>query len=296
MPRILVSGGSGFIGSHLIQTLLEDNKNEIISIDKRAHHLQNSDRFAFIEADIRDPDCFTDIGKIDEVFHLAAQTSSIISEKDPRQDITTNIIGTLNICRYASQFDCRFTFASSMAIYGGGVVNIDTRPAPRSTYGISKLAAEQLVRKFFGQSGKFRISRLFNVYGPGQDLANLDQGMLSIFVAMALQDNQIIVKGSELRTRDFIHVNDVVMHWVTNKFFNRISNVASGESTSVGQLVNMIQGSLLPQRIPVIYENGFREDVDTMECIDSVINNPIYLKDGGLREFIHWAKTELKCM
>lgn len=296
MPRILITGGSGFIGQHLIKKLITVSENEIINVDLKPAPFESPQRVINVQADIRKATSFCDLGKVDEVYHLAAQTSSILSEKDPKEDITTNILGTLNVCEYALRSDSLITLASSMAVYGNGVVNVETPPAPKSTYGITKLAAEHLVRKFFSTSDSYRISRLFNVYGPGQDLKNLNQGMLSIFSAMAITENAITVKGSKTRTRDFIHVNDVVNHWVSGQYFAKITNVGTGKSTSVDELVTMIQHTLKPKAIPVIYETGFREDVDTIKCLDPVINDPISLSNFGLNEFIEWAKGELNCM
>ncbi|WP_459444661.1 NAD-dependent epimerase/dehydratase family protein [Alphaproteobacteria bacterium US3C007] len=296
MPRILITGGNGFIGQHLIKKLVTDSENEIINIDIKPALFDYSNKVTNVQADIRNSSTFRDLVKVDEVYHLAAQTSSILSEQDPQDDITTNILGTLNICEYALRSDSLITFASSMAIYGNGNVHVETPPSPKSTYGITKLAAEQLVRKFFSASGRYRISRLFNVYGPGQDLQNLNQGMLSIFSAMAISQNAITVKGSKARTRDFIHVSDVVDHWISGQNFAQISNVGTGKSTSVEQLVSMIQNILKPNTIPIIYETGFREDVDTIRCLDPVIKGPISLSNFGLNEFIEWAKGELTCM
>ena len=293
MKRVLVTGGNGFIGKHLVNSIIEGTDWYVCVLDlKQADKEIKSDRIKYVQGDILDRGVFNHFNSIDTVYHLAAQTSSILSERDAKKDIETNVLGTLNVCEFASHCQSALVFTSSMAIYGNqrSSVNIHSVPAPTSTYGISKLACELLIKKYFKDKTNFLIARLFNVYGPGQDLSNLDQGMLSIFVAMALKHGEIVVKGSPDRTRDFIHVSDVTKFLLDEKkMTGNIANVATGSSLSVRELtVNIC--NMLGEDVRVKYQGGFSQDISKISCTDTELENTIPLLPDGLVEFLSWAK------
>ena len=295
VKKILVTGGSGFIGTYLTNKLCNQG-NMVFNLDINPP-VKNVDTnlLKYIEGDIRNKEVFKSLESVDLIYHLAAQTSSIVSERDSNTDLMTNIIGTNNLCEFATQFDCKIHFTSSMAVYGSGEVNRNSRPMPTSIYGISKLSAENLIKKYFN-ANKYCIHRLFNVYGPGQDLENLDQGMLSIFVKMALSNEEIKVKGSSTRTRDFIHVRDVIDFMINADIDGQINNIATGKSISVEKLVDKIMNFLNSRgrNVSVKYTNGFAEDINKILCLDPQITNFQYDIDSGLEEFIFWAMGALK--
>ena len=142
-----------------------------------------------------------------------------------------------------------------MSVYGNpinGIAKEEDEPSPLSCYGISKLASENYL-KIFSDYLPFVSLRMFNVYGPGQDLNNLKQGMVSIFISQALKNKKINVKGSLSRFRDFIFIKDVVDAWYNttiNKYINNITiNIGTGKKTTVEDLLKIITSKL---RIQII--------------------------------------------
>ena len=237
------------------------NDHEVFNIDIRQSDYKNT-----IIHDIRKPIEIKSLKNLDLIFHLAAQTSSIISQEDPWLDINTNIYGALNITDLAMKNMCPIIFTSSMAVYNQANIDICSTPNPLSNYGISKYASEFIIKRLEMYQIKYKILRLFNIYGPGQDMNNLKQGMVSIFLQMALKNKKIIVKGSRDRTRDFVFIDDLINYLVTSmdNLDNRIINIGTGISTSVEELLNIINLTLKENGLDqasIEYTQGFTEDV-----------------------------------
>jgi UDP-glucose 4-epimerase len=247
--RILVTGGCGFIGSHLVDQLLSEGL-EVTVIDNLdtghltniAHH-QSKKSFHFIRGDIRD---FVLVKKtikdVDIVFHEAALASVTLSVKDPILTNEINVTGTLNLLKASSDFGVkRFIYASSAAVYGdtsSPQKKEDMTPNPRSPYGISKLAAENYVKLFYKLYGLKTISlRYFNVYGPRQhfDLECAYGGVITIFTNRLLRNMPPIVFGDGEQTRDFIYVADVVE---ANMLALKNKN-ATGEAFNIGTSISV---------------------------------------------------------
>ncbi len=246
---ILVTGVAGFIGSHLAKKL-HDEGYEIIGIDNLSTGQEKNIPSAinFIEADLvmrKSLDLLSGL-KISAICHLAAQSSGEISFADPVYDLNCNVVSTLNLINFCRENSVqRFLFASSMAVYGdvGSMATETMVPNPKSYYGISKLAAEQYLKLSYNEFD-VTIFRLSNIYGPGQDLGNLRQGMVSIYLAQALASGHIVVRGSLERARDFLYVSDLVNIWSAVLSRQHISesliNLGSGVATSVGDLISVI--------------------------------------------------------
>jgi UDP-glucose 4-epimerase len=184
---------------------------------------------------------------VDAIFHLAAQSSGEISHDDPLRDFDVNARGTLGLLQWAEARGVkRFLHASSMAVYGPtpAAASEDAPLQPRSFYGAGKIAAEAYVRLHGVRGMTVTIFRMFNVYGSGQNMENLRQGMASIYMAFLLREEPIVVKGSLDRFRDFIHVNDVVDVWLTALTHpgaaGRTFNVGTGRRTTVRDLVDTL--------------------------------------------------------
>lgn len=248
--RVFVTGIGGFIGSAISRRLLESGC-EVGGLDnfRTGLHENVSPDVEFYEADIRDINALSKVPlkSFDAILHLAGQSSGEISHDDPDYDLETNARGTLNVLRVAR--DCgvrRILNASSMGVYGE--VTPDACPLteesplnPLSFYGVSKLAAEKYCNYFVSQGIDITSFRMFNVYGPGQNLSNQKQGMVSIYLSYLLANEPIVVKGSLERFRDFIYIDDVVDAWVRaisdRRTFNRVFNLCTGQKTTVGKLI-----------------------------------------------------------
>ena len=176
----------------------------------------------------------------DLVLHLAAQSSGPKSFEDPELDVNVNILGTINIIQLCNLNNIpKLIFASTFTVYGDHKTvnkydeNLECNP--KSLYGVAKLAAENYI-KIFGEKYniKWNILRMFNVYGPGQDLSRKDQGLVSIFLSYVHEGNYIPVHGSLERFRDVVFIDDVIDAWelcIYGNVDNEIFNVGTGEKT-----------------------------------------------------------------
>ena len=217
MGKYLVTGAAGFIGSALAKSLIEEG-SEVVTIDNLSTGFRSNipDGVVFLEGDCQDQKILDQLhsNKFDAIYHIAGQSSGEISFDDPVYDLQTNTQSTLQLLQLCRQTDCKkVIYASSMSVYGqvpDEPIDETWKARPQSFYGVGKLASEHYLR-IFRQFGIATASlRLFNTYGPGQNLENLRQGMVSIFLAQALRDKRIHVKGSPDRFRDFVYIDDVV--------------------------------------------------------------------------------------
>ena len=242
--KILVTGGAGFIGFSLARKLKEDHDVTLLDFDHRwkPHH----ESFKKYSADISDYSSLSNLDQdFDMVFHLAAQSSGYISLVQPEDDADWNAKGTLNICNFCRSSGVKkIVYTSSMAVYGeGNNIAEDVPPNPISNYGVTKLAGELYIKVFEQYGLQSTIFRLFNTYGPDQDLSNLRQGMASIYLAQALAGKHIKVTGALDRYRDCIYIDDVVgaleMSFLKTTD-NKIYNVGTGKPTTVKELIDII--------------------------------------------------------
>lgn len=252
--RVLVTGGAGFIGSHLVETLLDrgflvtvlDNLNtgqrDNVAVDAE-----------FIEGDVCNPDDVARAFELspDIVCHLAGQASIRLAWANPAADLAVNVEGTLNIltaCR--NHHTPRLLYASSMTIYGNPEVlpTPETAPAlPVAHYGVTKFAAERYVA-LAAEDPEHPMAvtsfRMFNVYGPRQSLDNPYQGVLAIFLGHALRGEPISIHSDGEQSRDFVFVGDVCRAWAAAidcpAAFGRVLNIGSGRATTVNQLCDAV--------------------------------------------------------
>jgi len=257
--RVLVTGGAGFIGSHLVDKLLNEGF-EVTVIDNLdtgrleniAHHQERED-FHFIKGDIRDLNLVREITKDqDVVFHEAALASVILSLENPILTNDINVTGTLNLLKASIDHHVkRFIFASSAAVYeetSSPQKREDVTSTPTSPYGVSKLAAENYVKVFHKVYGLETVSlRYFNVYGPRQsfDIQNTYGGVITIFMNRLLRNLPPIIFGDGEQTRDFVYIEDVVqanMLALRNKnCVGEVFNIGTGTAVSVNQVANELK-------------------------------------------------------
>lgn len=246
MKTVLVTGGAGFIGSHLVDELLEQGF-EVVVLDNLStgRRSQVPSKAIFIEGDIRDDlSSLFSTYSFDSVFHLAAQASVSVSVRDPVEDARVNIIGALNVVHQSFLSGVKhITFVSSAAVYSPHAPLPCTEQSPLaagSPYGLAKMTIERYLELYHVLNGlSYTVLRLSNVYGPRQT-AHGEAGVISVFVHNALQRKQLMVFGDGTQTRDFVYVKDVVRALVLSRTLNGIYNVSTGKQTSLLDLIAIL--------------------------------------------------------
>ncbi len=262
--RVLVTGGAGFIGSHLAEGLLAAGHRVLVIDNESTGKRENVPTgAAFIRGDVanlKELERGFETG-VDAVCHIAGQVSIIRSFTDPVADLRTNVQGTINVLQLCLKYKVpRFLYASSMTNYGQTeVLPIpETHPCePTSYYGITKFAAERYVHTTASRvdlTFGFHVTsfRMYNVYGPRQALDNPYQGVLGIFLGNLLRSEPITIYGDGEQSRDFIYISDVVRAWVTaldnEAAFGRIFNIGSGRRLTINQLADAVLGAFRQSR------------------------------------------------
>jgi len=312
MRRALVTGGAGFIGSHMTDRLLKEGY-EVIVMDNESTGFRKNvpDKAQYIKGDVTKKN---DISKafekrVDVVFHIAGKASTIRSFDDPYLDLSTNVIGTLNIIELCLKRKVpRFLYASSMTCYGHPdniPTSIEDLCQPISYYGISKYSAERYVHATAGRNDfdfDFNVTsfRMFNVYGERQSLENPYQGVMAIFISNILNRKPITIHSDGEQSRDFIYVGDVVEAWVSSidnpQTFGRVFNLGADTALSINQLVDLILNANNKKRsnYPIRYseerpgdQRHMRADISETK---SLLNwSPKKELKEGIMETIKWA-------
>ncbi len=308
MAAYLVTGAAGFIGSAIAKRLVGSG-HKVAVIDNLTTGFRDAvpAEAVFIEGDCQDESVYDRLPAWDyeAVFHVAGQSSGEISFDNPVYDLQTNAQSTLLLLRYALKVGCgRVVYASTMSVYGeqpDGPVTETASTYPKSFYGVGKLASENYLRIYSAQHGlRCTALRLFNVYGPGQNMENLRQGMVSIYLAQALRDRGIHVKGSSERFRDFIYIDDVVDAFLATAMNERsgyaVYNVATGVRTRVADVVEAIRRAL-PFEVAVRYEGSTAGDMFGIYGDTAMIENEIGWRArtdfaAGLGRMVAWARQE----
>ena len=252
MPRFLVTGGAGFIGSHLVHALLEEGHAVRVLDDLSSGHRENlPQQVELAEADVTDPAAVESaIDDVDGCFHLAAIASVARSHRDWLRSHQVNLTGTINVFDRARPSRRRrelpVVYASTAAIYGNCgsfPVDEDSPAAPLSAYGADKHACELHARVAGAIHGVPTIGlRFFNLYGPRQDPLSPYSGVISIFADRLLRGEPVEIFGDGEQARDFIYISDAVqalrraMRVATTGAF--VFNVCTGKATSVSSLAD----------------------------------------------------------
>ena len=247
----LVTGGAGFIGSHLVDELLNSGRRVIVVDDLSSGQLKNiNSNCVFMHGDITSDalDSIFEKEKPSLVFHLAAQSSVAISSDKPLLDASTNILGTLKIAENCYKHGVKKLIYSSTggAIYGEPPelpVDESTAPRPISNYGVSKFQGEQFIELYHKlHNVNYCILRYANVYGPRQD-GNGEAGVIPIFATLIQDGKQPTIFGTGEQKRDFISVHDVVRANMLAIFNGKNStyNIGSSVMYSVNQIYDLIK-------------------------------------------------------
>jgi UDP-glucose 4-epimerase len=250
MAKCLITGGLGFIGSHLVDALIEQDHQVVVVDDLSTGTLVNGNSEAiYCPGDITQKSLAQvfDDNQFEYVFHLAAQINLRHSIKDPQFDAHTNILGSLNVLENCVRTGVRqVIFAST----GGAIYwpvaslpwNEGTTLTPLSPYGIAKLTVEKYLRFFQHEHGlRSTILRYSNVYGPRQ-ISISEAGVISIFIERALKNQDLVIYGDGKQTRDFVYVDDVISAnlLAMEKGLSGAYNVSSNTQCSVQEIADRI--------------------------------------------------------
>ncbi|PHS55796.1 MAG: hypothetical protein COB17_10985 [Sulfurimonas sp.] len=310
MSNYLVTGGAGFIGSAIANKLIKQNHQVYIIDNLRTGYKANiSKNSIFIEGDFSKDETIFKLNniKFDAIFHIGGQSSGEISYEDPEYDLNTNTLSTLKLLQYAVKTGCkRFIYASTMSVYGEEKEKEQFKEKddvnPKSFYAVGKLASEQYMEIFSKQFGIDYVSlRYFNVYGPGQNLENFKQGMVSIYLKQFLDDSfdKVVVKGDLNRFRDLIYIDDVADITIesskNNKFTNMIINIGTGKKTTVNEILTLIR-KLTNSKKEVIIADGTPGDQFGIfadnRLLLSIYNKPLTDFNVGLKKMIEWINEK----
>jgi UDP-glucose 4-epimerase len=313
--RILVTGGAGFIGSHLCHRLLAEG-HAVAVVDNESNGRREAVPAAaqYQRGDVTVPAEVEPVFArgLDAVCHVAGQVSIIRAFSDPVADLRTNVEGTLNMLQLCAKYRVpRLIHASSMTLYGDcrTVPTPETEPcSPDSYYGITKQAAERYVhataqRPDLGFDFRVTSLRMFSVYGPGQSFSNPYQGVLGIFAGNLLRGEPITIYGDGEQTRDFVFIDDIIEGWVralnTPAAAGGVFNLGSGRSLSINQLAQLAiaafghrPGGYKIVRAPARPGEQGRIQADIRQARAVLGWEPRTTFERGLAETLRWARKE----
>ena len=304
--KILVTGGAGFIGSHLLQLLQGQQGVEVVVYDNlssgRREHVPKGIRL--VEGDVRDAEglahLFASEG-FDSVVHLAAQTMVPYSLSHPEEDCQINLLGLINIlecCRkYAVQ---HIVFSSSAAVYGDNLnipLHEEEKPMPTSAYGITKMASEHYLRMYHDLYGlNTTVLRFANVYGERQG-AGGEGGVVSIFCKLLAAGQGVTVFGNGEQTRDFVYAGDIAEAlWRGSQLEgHHVINISTQKETSVNQLLAAFKqavGREFPvQYAPIREGDIFRSVLANGRCVELLGFCPaMNLQEGVARTYADYLQ------
>ena len=301
--KFVVTGGAGFVGSHLMKLLIGEG-HSVIVIDNLYNGTKENlksviDKIEFHKIDIRDFESMKKILKnIDGVFHQAALTVVEDSFERPNEYHAVNVLGTENIFKLAKENNFKVVYASSSSVYGHQQdlpISENAQRNPINPYGKTKLQAETVFKKYTELGTTIIGLRYFNIYGKGQ---NLDYaGVITKFLDRITKQKPPIIFGDGSQTRDFIFVGDVVkanLNAMTSNTKNLLANIGTGNAISILDLAEMvIDASGTPSEI--IYEDALNGDIKNSQAhIDLAIKSFSWKPEMKLRSWLQTTIVTLK--
>jgi len=312
LKRALVTGGAGFIGSHIVDALMSDGC-QVTVLDNLSTgsdlNLANAmDRITFYKGDIRDRQMLEKAARdCDVIFHLAAMVSVPQTIEDPVESASINEMGTLYVLETARKNNIRrVIFSSSCAVYGNApqLPKKESMPLnPGSPYAVQKITAEHYMRLGYQLYGLETINlRYFNVYGPRQDPSSPYSGVISIFMNKAIGNQSPVIYGDGSQSRDFIYVADVV---TANLLAARsasakgeIINIGTGNTVQINQLWDMIcslKGATIKPRYQSARPGDIQASMASVERAEKKLGFKIeYPFEKGLALTYRWYLQQHK--
>jgi UDP-glucose 4-epimerase len=297
--KSIVTGGCGFIGSHIVDKLI-DLGHDVIVIDNLSSHSKEkyyiNDDALHYEYDLYDYDLIEPLFKdVDNVFHLAAEVSIQYCVEFPNQSMRNNVLSTMNVLEASRKNNVnKFIFSSTCAVYGNKffLPSVETNPVEcLNTYSISKHTGEELCQMYYNLYGlKTIIFRYFNVYGDRQPTSGQYAPVMGIFMNQKRNNQPLTIVGEGYQTRDFVNVVDIananiLASQVDMKNYGEIFNVGTGKSISIEEIANLIsnnQTHLPPRDGEVMHSRADNKKIKETLGWDNTI------------DLIDWIKTELR--
>ena len=306
--KILITGGAGFIGSHLVEKLLVKN-NEILIIDNlmtgKKENLSFEGNYELFIDDLGSEKSLDKITEFnpDVCFHLAAQASVVISVSNPSLDFDHNILQPILLLKTLLKTDCKkFVFSSSGGTIFGEPVNVPTSEEdyagePQSPYGVAKKRLNELIQIITKDTNmSYSILNFSNVFGPRQD-PHGEAGVISIFSNKFLSNERPIIYGDGDQTRDYVYVLDVVEAMILSSRSedNLFLNIGTGVETSVNQLVEIMKDKFNSDIEP-IYQDAregelLRSVLDNSKALATIGWKPVYDLNAGMEKVVDWLKA-----
>ncbi len=306
--NILVTGGAGFIGSHLVEMLLALGARvsviDTMLCGNKIGHLKGHKNLSIYELDVNKAKTISPLFKgIDMVFHLAAVVGVEETQIDPLNVLNVEVIGTSKVIALAAGHKVkRFIFASSSEVYGDSLKPM-TEEGPfnhKSTYSLTKMIGEHYCRAYYQKYGlEYTILRYFNTYGPRQD----DRFVFSRFVERSLKQKEISIYGDGNQTRDFTYVEDSVylslLTAISGKGACQAFNVGTGRAVSINTLAGVILKALkLSGKVKVNYvdyDNIRSKEIEIFNRLANMDKSielfqyiPATTLEQGIKEYIDW--------
>ncbi len=322
MANILVTGGAGFIGSHVIDELIA-KKHTVIAIDNLSGGFkENINPLAqFIEMDILDEIELEKVFKnysIEYIYHLAAYAAEGLSHFIRKFNYTNNVIGSINLINLAVKYNVKcFTFTSSIAVYGKNQLpySEETVPSPEDPYGIGKYTIELDLKCAYEMFGlNYIVFRPHNVYGERQNIGDKYRNVVGIFMNNILMKKPLPIFGDGLQSRSFSYVEDIVLPIVNAAFlpktYGQVYNIGNDDVTSVKDLANLVAKTFNvdpileyhEQRKEVVHAQSqhtkaklaFGELIKSTKLKDGLTKMALWVKQHGPRDLVKFKRIEIK--
>jgi UDP-glucose 4-epimerase len=304
--KALVTGGAGFIGSHVTDKLIAEGVKTVVvdNLSSPGHRRNVHPGAKLYKMDVLDP-ALSEVferERPDAVFHLAAQVDVQKSMADPVFDAQVNLVGTLRILQHCRTYRVKkLVYSSSAAVYGPPRelgIREDHKTVPISFYGLSKLTPESYIRLFADLHGlEYTILRYANVYGPRQD-AKGEAGVVALFLDRLLRGERPVIYGSGEQTRDFVYVADVAeANWLAlNRAGGETVNIGRNAPVSVNELFECLS-RLTGRQQPPVHGQPRTGDIehsrlDNAKAAELLGWTPRFTLEDGLAATVEYARTQ----